>query len=166
VASREDHGDGIVLRAFHDGYAERYGMIHERTLLLAHDGTRLDGEDVLLPADGSTQFRRGPDSYAVRFHLHPMVKATRLTDGQGVMLMTPNKEVWTFTANGAAVELEDSVYLAGADVRRRTTQIVIYGNAGDIPRVAWTLRQTPASGLMATDTGRRTRQHEEPRLPL
>ena len=36
------------------------------------------------------------DHFAVRFHLHPSIKATRLTDGHGAVLMMPNKEVWTF----------------------------------------------------------------------
>jgi uncharacterized heparinase superfamily protein len=166
VASREDHGDGIVLRAFHDGYADRYGITHERTILLSHDGMRLDGEDAFLSADGNPLPGRGSDSFAVRFHLHPSVKATRLTDGLGVMLMTSNKEVWTFSANGMPVDLEDSVYLAGADGRRRTTQIVIHGNAQATPRVAWTLRQTATATLPSDDVGLRLRETEEPRLPL
>ncbi len=43
--TREDAPDGIVLRAAHDGYADRFGIVHERMLMLAADGTRLDGED-------------------------------------------------------------------------------------------------------------------------
>ena len=43
--------------------------------------------------------------------------------------MTPNKEVWTFSAGDSQVELEDSVYLAGAEGARRTVQLVIYGRA-------------------------------------
>ena len=37
--TREDRTDGIVLRAAHDGYADRYGIVHERTIVLARDGT-------------------------------------------------------------------------------------------------------------------------------
>ena len=77
----------------------------------------------------------------MRFHLHPAVKATRLTDGHGVMLMTPNKEVWTFSAHEDRVELEDSVYLAGSEGPRRTAQIVIYGHARTASRVQWSLQQ-------------------------
>src|ERR1700685_3303410 len=118
AVTREDRADGIVLRAAHDGYAGRYGILHERTILLAADGVRFEGEDMFLAADGSAQLRASEDRYAVRFHLHPSVKATRLTDGHGVMLTTANKEVWTFTAPDARVELEDSVYLAGTGPRR------------------------------------------------
>ena len=81
-----------------------------------------------------------PDEFAVRFHLHPAVKANRLTDGHGVMLMLPNREVWTFNAYEDRVELEESVYLAGTDGPRRTVQIVIYGRARKIAARALELR--------------------------
>src|ERR1700730_7309277 len=91
AVTREDRADGIVLRAAHDGYADRYGILHERTILLAADGARFEGEDMFLAADGSAKLRTTEDRFAVRFHLHPSVKATRLTDGHAVMLMTANK---------------------------------------------------------------------------
>jgi uncharacterized heparinase superfamily protein len=164
AVTREDRADGIVLRAAHDGYADRYGVLHERTILLAADGARFEGEDMFLAADGSAKLRTADDRFAVRFHLHPSVKATRLTDGHGVMLMTANKEVWTFTAPEARVELEDSVYLAGTGPRR-TSQLVIRGHAGTTPRVLWTFQQTTSATLATAGTTRRVRE-EEPRLPL
>jgi uncharacterized heparinase superfamily protein len=164
AVTREDRADGVMLRAAHDGYADRYGIVHERTIVLAADGSKFEGEDMFLPADGGGQIRTSHDSYAVRFHLHPSIKATRLTDGHGVMLMTPNKEVWTFSAHEDRVELEDSVYLAGSDGPRRTAQMVIRGNARTTPRVLWTFQQTSASTLAAA-TRQRMRE-DEPRLPL
>ena len=77
------------------------------------------------------------DRYAVRFHLHPSIKASRLTDSQGVLLMMPNREVWTFSAGEGRVQLEDSVYLSGNEGPRRTAQIVIHGEARSAPRVTW-----------------------------
>ena len=53
------------------------------------DGSvRLDGEDLF------TQARDAPvpaerDQFAVRFHLHPSVKANRLSDGHSAMLLMP-----------------------------------------------------------------------------
>jgi uncharacterized heparinase superfamily protein len=164
VVMREDHADAIVLRATHDGYADAFGVLHERTLIIATDGTRFEGEDVFLPADGRTELRANRDSFAVRFHLHPSIKATRLTDGHGVMLMAPNKEVWTFSAHDEAVHLEDSVYLAGTEGPRRTTQIVIRGHARAVPRVMWTFQQA-APAYATAGSGRRARA-DEPRLPL
>jgi uncharacterized heparinase superfamily protein len=161
--TREVVDGAIVLRASHDGYARRFGIVHERTLSLSDDGSRLDGEDMFFPADGSTQAPSAHDEFAVRFHLHPSIKANRLTDGHSVMLVTANKEVWTFTAYEDQVDLEESVYLAGTDGPRRTVQIVIYGRARNVPRVYWTLMHSapPPSALV----GRRTRG-EDPELPL
>ena len=152
-----------MLRAAHDAYADRFGIVHERTLMLAADGARLDGEDVFLDADGGVQVRNVQDEFAVRFHLHPAVKATRLTDGHGVMLMLPNKEVWTFSAHEDRAELEDSVYLAASEGPRKTTQIVIRGHARTASRVQWSLQQVQPLGAAAA---RAAPEDEEPRLPL
>ena len=97
-------------------------------------------------ASGDSLPRGADDQFAVRFHLHPSIKANRLTDAHGAMLMLPNKEVWTFNAYEDAVELEESVYLAGPDGPRRTMQIVIYGRARNIPRVQWTFAHVPPGG--------------------
>ena len=85
------------------------------------------------------------DEFAVRFHLHPSIKANKLTDGHGVMLMLPNREVWTFNAHEDRVEIEESVYLSGPDGPRRTVQIVIYGRARKVPRVHWSFAHVTAS---------------------
>src|SRR5262245_51622238 len=87
---REEREDATLLRASHDGYAQRYGVVHRRTMRLAHSGGRLDGEDVFQPAHGENFPTNVPDAFAVRFHLHPAVKATRLSDGHSVMLILPN----------------------------------------------------------------------------
>ena len=164
AVNREDAADAIVLRASHDGYAERFGLVHQRTIMLAADGTRLEGEDAFVAARGQHAPRSGKGEFAIRFHLHPTVKATRLSDGHGAMLLTPDKDVWTFAVRDGQVELEDSVYLAGAEGPRRTAQLVIYGQVRDMPRVAWSLQQTSAAAF--TRTTARAARAEEPKLPL
>ena len=163
TVNREESPGAIALRAMHDGYATRFGILHERVLVLATDGMRLEGEDIFLDAEGEPRLRSACDEFAIRFHLHPTVKATRLIDGHGVMLMTPNKEVWTFSAYHDQVELEDSVYLAGSEGPRRTLQLVIRGHARDAARVQWMLQTYPAAGA---NGGSRPADEEEPRLPL
>jgi uncharacterized heparinase superfamily protein len=161
--TREEQGDGSILRASHDGYAEIFNVIHERLLMLSSDGRRLDGEDSFTPARGEL-VPADRDQFAVRFHLHPSVKANRLSDGHGAMLAMPNREVWTFSAYGDRVEIEESVYLAGPDGPRRTVQLVIYGRARNVPRVRWTFASHAAqpTGSGGTRRGRAG----EPQLPL
>jgi uncharacterized heparinase superfamily protein len=163
AVAREEREDGIVLRTSHDGYADIFKVIHQRVLILSADGRRLDGEDLFKPArDASVPADR--DQFAVRFHLHPSVKANRLSDGHGAMLAMPNKEVWTFSAYEDRVDLEESVYLAGPDGPRRTVQLVIYGRARNVTRVQWTFAPHAAQGT-GTPGARRGRD-DEPQLPL
>jgi uncharacterized heparinase superfamily protein len=159
--SREDRGDADILRAAHDGYADRFKVLHQRALKLAHDGNRLDGEDLFVATDGDMIPQNISDEFAVRFHLHPAIKANKLTDGHGAMLMLPNCGVWTFNAYEDRVEIEESVYLSGSDGPRRAVQIVIYGRARKGPRIHWSLALASTSG----STGSR-RRGEEPELPL
>ena len=159
--AREERADATLLRASHDGYAERYSVVHQRALRLAADGQRLDGEDLFVPVDSDLLPEGVPDEFAVRFHLHPAIKANKLTDGRGVMLMLPDREVWTFNAHEDRVELEESVFLSGPDGPRRTVQMVIYGRARKVPRVHWSFAYvTPAGG------GKARGRDELPELPL
>jgi len=160
--SRDDTRSAVELRAAHDGYAEMFNVMHQRVLRLAGDGRRLDGEDIFTPARGET-IAAGQDEFAVRFHLHPSIKASRLSDGHAAMLMTPNKEVWTFDAHEDRIEIEESVYLAAPDGPRRTAQIVIYGSARELTRVRWCFAFATHAGA---SVGARRARGAEPQLPL
>jgi len=162
--TRHDTPDALVLRATHDGYAESFGILHDRTLVLAANGSRLEGEDAFSSADGAAEVRTKRDKYAVRFHLHPSVKPTLLNGGRGVLLSAPDKEVWTFTVRDGRVELEDSVYLAGSEGPRRTAQLVIHGHARAVSRVAWILQQSGSA--VRTKATVKSAREDEPRLPL
>ena len=159
--AREERTDGLVLRASHDGYADTFGILHQRTWRLSPDGRSLDGEDVFAPSSGEKLPGGGRDEFAVRFHLHPAVKASRLTDGHGAMLMLPNREVWTLEAYEDPVTLEESVFLAGSEGPRRAVQLVIHGRARNVPRVRWTFTQVDSAAPSARRDAAR-----EPELPL
>jgi uncharacterized heparinase superfamily protein len=159
---RETVSNGMLLTASHDGYLNSFGVVHRRVVLLSSDGTRLDGEDTLSAAPGG-RIKGKETDYALRFHLHPSVKASRLSDARGVMLVLPNRDVWIFEALDDKVGLEDSVFLAGNDGPRRTAQIVIRQDLRHAPSVRWSFTRSMASGP-ATSARREARR--EPELPL
>jgi uncharacterized heparinase superfamily protein len=158
--TREDTGDGAKLQTAHDGYLADFGVTHHRALYLSADGRVLEGEDGFSYTQAAAA-RAPQDDFAIRFHLHPAVKANRLSDGHGAILVLPDRELWTFNTYGEPVEIEESVFLSGPDGPRRTVQIVIYGRARKQAKVRWTFRHTPASSVV----NRKDRQ-EEPELPL
>ena len=159
---REVVANGVLLTTSHNGYQAGLGVVHRRVLLVSHDGSRLDGEDTVTPRRGA-RIKANQSDYALRFHLHPSVKASRLSDPRGVMLVLPNREVWTFEALEDKVELEDSVFLAGNDGARRTAQIVIRQDSRRAPSIRWTFVRSTTTA-MASSTKRSSRH--EPELPL
>src|SRR5260221_10873832 len=159
---REVVANGVLLTTSHDGYLACFGVLHRRVLMVAHDGSRLDGEDTVSPAPGA-RIKGHESDYAVRFPLHPAVRAGGLSDARGVMLFLPTRDVWTFEALDDKVELEDSVFLAGNDGPRRTAQIVIRQDSRHAASVRWSFVRSTSSPS-ATTARRNARR--EPELPL
>lgn len=119
---------GLWLDASHDGYAEKFGLIHERRLFLAAQGNDLRGEDTLSAAEGTDHGAAVidvVDDAVVRFHLHPDVKASLARDKSSILLLLPNREGWQFRARGGELSLESSIYAADGTTVRRTSQIVL-----------------------------------------
>jgi len=132
----------VTLRCAHDGYRERFNLLHQRVLTLAQDGKRLDGVDQLLDPRKSASSGLADTMFAIRFHLHPRVKVSLLSDERGAALMLPNGERWQFTAKGATLEIEESIFLADPIFRRRCLQIVLTGPCYPPPNVEWSFQQT------------------------
>ena len=150
-SQRLESDAGLWLTASHDGYAGRFHLIHERRLYLNAEGDDLRGEDLLRPPEPGPR-RRGPLDrkpnnpavpFAVRFHLHPDVRASLSRDAALVLLILPNGDGWQFRTNRSSLSLEDSVYLGAADDVRRSRQIVVSGVADPAERtsVKWAIHR-------------------------
>jgi len=136
VSRRVETPQGLTIEAMHDGYVAAFGVRHERQITLSPQGLMVTGRDRLVPDGGSRSRPAGGLSYAVRFHIHPDVRVSRL-DGGGILLKLPGGEGWRFRAGGGHLELEESVYLGGPTVRR-TEQLVISGITKDASaEIAW-----------------------------
>ena len=130
--NRRDSDHGRYIEASHDGYREAFGIHHERALALAADGGGVRGEDRLVGG------RAKP--FAVRFHLHPRVRASLVRDGRGALLGLADGTGWVFAAQAGGLELHDSVYLGGRGEPRRSEQLVVTGlHAGRETSVHWRL---------------------------
>ncbi len=136
VLCRRQEVDGnLWLELSHDGYQERFGLIHQRRLYLAATGEELRGEDRLTGSGGGRRF-------AIRFHLHPQVQASLLQSAASVLLKLPSGVGWRLRYSGGSIALEPSVYLGRAGEVRRSQQIVISGTVeGADAAVKWGLRR-------------------------
>jgi uncharacterized heparinase superfamily protein len=136
---RAETAQGWTVDATHDAYLAQFGVRHERQITLSPQGLMLTGRDRLVPAG---EMPKGLN-FTVRFHIHPDIRTSRL-EGGGILLKLPGGEGWRFRAGGGVLEVEESVYLGGAVVRR-AEQLVISGSTKNAPaEIAWVFEQIVA----------------------
>lgn len=140
-AERREAPNGTTLALSHDGYARDFGLVHARELVLAADGASLLGCDRLRAASVGDQ-GTGEVDFALRFHLHPRVRATALDAGVDVAL--PSGETLIFEAEGALPQLEESIFFAAPGGARKCVQIVLRGKAAAGAEVSWSFRRVRA----------------------
>ncbi len=109
------------IRAEHDGYVKRFGLIHQRHISLSADGRTISGEDCLISANNKAKEK----DIVVRFHLHPDIKAEVNQSGKGVLLLLPSGHGWQFHLEGGRGSLEESLYLLRRDHPVRSQQISV-----------------------------------------
>ncbi len=155
LSDQVDSTDNIRIRGSHDGYLERFGVTHARQMLIAPNGLLISAEDKLSAPQGL----KSPDEnliagdYAVRFHLHPSVRAELGSDGQSVELRLKNGEAWRITSNAPETTLEQSFFLADARGPQPTSQVVLGGFIGEASevRIVWNIERKGEAGGTLVD---------------
>jgi uncharacterized heparinase superfamily protein len=144
----------VSVRISHDGYRERFGAIHRRRLMLRKTGLELEGNDQLAFADAGS----GPSAqarFAIRFHLHPRVTANFSRNTNAVTLTTPGGQVWRFLADGAELDVEESIFFADPICLRRSLQIVLKGPCSKTTSVHWKFEKVTQQRPVLTDVNTR-----------
>jgi len=136
---RDDTAGIGRVEASHDGYARRFGLIHERRLNLSADGRQLGGEDRLIST--GRRRRAEPVPFAVRFHLGPAVEVTSTADGQGALLRLKGA-VWQFRCRGGRLSVEDSLWIDGEARPHASLQLVVEGESPpEGMTISWELKR-------------------------
>jgi uncharacterized heparinase superfamily protein len=145
-----DQGDNLRIKGSHDGYMADFGVSHARQFLVAPNGLLISSEDKLSAPKGL----QSPDGgliagdYAIRFHLHPSVRAEMAADGQSALLKLKNGEAWKISSNAPETRIEESVFLADARGPQPTSQVVLGGVMGEASevRVVWNIERMAEGG--------------------
>lgn len=123
---RSEEDDGVLVDSHHDGYRAPFGYLHRRRIFLASDGRQMWGQDAAAPPLGGARAGLKPVKFAVRFHLHPTVRAER-TDVHQMTITPQNGPAWNFVTDARKMDIESSIHLSGAHGPQRTKQIVLWG---------------------------------------
>ena len=140
----EDDAGANWLELQHEGYRQRFGLIHHRRIYLNGSGLDVRGEDRLeqAPLEGGKLTDKIVGSVVIRFHLHPNVRASVLHGGRAVLLRLADGKGWRFRADGAQVAMQDSIYLGQVGRVRRSQQILLTSESGvDDTVIKWAIQQ-------------------------
>lgn len=142
---RRDGPDRHGFLARHDGYLQRFGLLHERELILLDRGGVLIGRDNFLRAGGDAADGERNDVVTIRFHLHPDINL--FTDSGGHFVLTSdNGDAWMFSCPDVAPQVEESIYFAGIAGPRISRQFLLTFNASALPEVRWRLKRVRLAG--------------------
>ena len=137
---RDETGGIATLEASHDGYGKRFGLLHQRQLILSADGRELRGQDVLIPTGRRRKGEAVP--FAARFHLAPAVEVAATADGQGALLRIKGATVWQFRCRGGRLAIEESLWIDGDGAPHATQQLVVAGETpADGTTLGWVFRR-------------------------
>lgn len=139
--TRHEDGQGTLIETAHDGYRLKFGWIHHRRFALAADGSALEGLDRLEPRPVRG---RTPSAlpFAVRFHLHHLVRPVAVQGGLAALVALPNGDRWLFDGGGLPVSIEESISFASTEGPRRIEQLVLHGHTETSREVHWRFART------------------------
>jgi len=133
---RTDDG-AIGFEGHHDGYLSRFGMLHQRRIMMDSAGRRIDGTDWLKPPRGTLRLKQDVP-FAIHFHLYPGVTCQR-AGKVGTVIITAGDECWRFAAEGAPVRIEESAHFADTLGPLRSRQLVLRGSTFGETEVRWAI---------------------------
>ena len=92
------------IRAAHDGYNKRYGIIHERQIEFFPEKNLFVGLDNIINKKKSKVC-----NFEIRFHLEPSAKIMKTQDGKSI-LIDIDSEGWKFSSDGWQIDIETGLY--------------------------------------------------------
>jgi uncharacterized heparinase superfamily protein len=135
---RKDEPEGIEqVKASHDGYLARFGLIHERDIGILNGGRLLRGRDRLLLEDGSDPENDDDATAVARFHIHPAIGMRRHSESE-IYLTAPDGEGWLFACRDGALAIEEDIFFADPSGVRASSQISVTFSAASQPEIQWT----------------------------
>ena len=135
---RHDQPSGTMVVLAHNGYEARFGLIHERRIMLNREGKMLEGTDRLRAAKAGGPIERR--AFALRFHIHPNVRLKRVREGRAVLCILPNGKRWLFEIATGQADIEESIFFAAPDGPRSCAQIAVHGETGADMVLEWRFR--------------------------
>ena len=123
--------------ASHNGYQNRYGYIHERSIKFVKKEKLFLGIDNLIKNKKARNI-----SYGIRFHIYPGIKIVKTQNSQSILLSLKNGEGWKFSCHNKEVLIEKGIYLGNKNKIIENENIYILGMTnGENQIIKWSFEK-------------------------
>ena len=115
-----------LIKASHNGYLKKLGIIHERTLEYFTEKDKLMGTDKIISKN-----KLESKNYDIRFHMEPGVKLTKTLDNKTILIEIENSG-WRFSSNCENINIESGIYFGNKNLFVENQNICLSGKTKDI----------------------------------
>ena len=115
-----------LIKASHNGYLKKLGILHERSLEYFTEKDKLIGLDKII-----SKKKLESKKYDIRFHMEPGVKLTKTLDNKTILIEIENSG-WRFSSNCENINIESGVYFGNKNLSSENQNICLSGKTNDI----------------------------------
>ncbi len=109
------------ISAVHDGYLQKFGLIHEREIEFYPEQSKFIGYDKILRQNPNKKIK-----FDIRFHLNPGSKVMKTQDKKYV-LIDLEEEGWKFSCDSIDIKIDNGLYFGNKNSYKENQNICISG---------------------------------------
>ena len=120
----------------HDGYAQQFGLHHEREIEFYPEKFKFIGYDKLLKKNSNREIK-----FDIRFHLDPTSKVMKTQDNKSILIEL-EEEGWKFNCEDFDINIENSLYFGDKNLYKDNQSIIISGiNNQEVQIIKWEINK-------------------------
>ena len=117
------------IRSTHDGYFQKFGIMHERTIEFYPEQLKFIGTDKILKKDTEKNIK-----FDIRFHLDPNSKVMKTQNNKSILIELED-EGWKFSCDDFNINIDNGLYLGNKNSYKENQNIFISGKASKIDNI-------------------------------
>ena len=133
-----ENKDFYSLAATHNGYENKFGYIHTRSIKILKKEDKIIGYDELKK---TKNFQKNL-AYFVRFHIYPDTKIVKTKAGNSILISLPNGEGWLLQSQTNNFEIEKNIFLGNKNKIINNESVSIAGKIDkELVVIEWTIER-------------------------
>ena len=109
------------ISAAHDGYSQKFALIHEREVEFYPEQIKFVGFDKIIRKEATRSIK-----FDIRFHLDPDAKVMKTQDNKSILIELKD-EGWKFSCNSHDINIDSGLYFGNKNSYKENQNIFISG---------------------------------------